>query len=231
MKGIFGAVATGGSGKFGNAVFLRNGVIRAKVIPTNPNTTRQGTVRNFMRFAGPAWSELTPAQRTAWGDYGKTLTRTDEVGRQYTLTGFNAFCATFMLAALGNEATAVGDAPSTPGPADAPLIADAKVHIDTDDMSVEFTGEDLYPKTDGYHLFARISGPQSVTRNSKQRPDRVVHVFEGNTAIPRVSPFLFKNPWGVMAAGVEQDVEFYVLAPDGRVSTTTTRLLEPVEVV
>lgn len=83
------------SGKQGGVVWSHNAggpYIRARSIPTNPQTDRQVAVRNAVRALAIAWETiLTQAQRDAWDTYAANVSWTNRLGQTITLTGLNHF--------------------------------------------------------------------------------------------------------------------------------------------
>lgn len=79
----YGGLVSGGTGRFlsslGGMVLMKNGVVRAFVTPSNPQTTSQMNVRSEFSINTGAWSGLTEAQRLAWDAAAAsgTWTKTD----------------------------------------------------------------------------------------------------------------------------------------------------------
>lgn len=67
--------------------------VRDRVVPTNPNTSRQASIRSAFAAAATAWKSLSSAQREAWTTYAQTVSRTNALGNPITLQGLNAFVA------------------------------------------------------------------------------------------------------------------------------------------
>jgi len=68
---------------------------RNRVVPTNPNTTRQQNVRSYFASAVNVWATtLTDAQRAAWTDWANNVPFTDTLGQAFNLTGQQAFIRT-----------------------------------------------------------------------------------------------------------------------------------------
>lgn len=63
---------------------------RTRVIPVNPNTTKQVAQRTDLTNWSQFWRTLTDAQRAGWTALGATMTRLDTLGVAYTLTGLQA---------------------------------------------------------------------------------------------------------------------------------------------
>lgn len=82
-------------GSVGGTVFSRNrggSYMRTRVAPIQPNTTRQGTIRNAMAllqnvFAGT----LTANQRSQWTSFAENNTRPNRLGEQIRLSAINMF--------------------------------------------------------------------------------------------------------------------------------------------
>jgi hypothetical protein len=80
--------------KAGNIVFLDGAggpTFRERVIPTNPQSTRQQAVRGGVTTLSGQWRTLTDAQRTAWNAYGDTVTKVNQLGTPYSPSGINAY--------------------------------------------------------------------------------------------------------------------------------------------
>lgn len=81
-------------GKISAVVFSHNkggDYARRLGTPTNPNSTRQQTVRSILSTLSPGFSSLTDEQRAAWGQWASENPRTDPVGNSYTMTGHQAY--------------------------------------------------------------------------------------------------------------------------------------------
>ncbi len=83
------------SGAQGGIVWSHNAAgpyVRARSIPTNPNTDRQVAVRNAVRSISIAWDTvLSQAQRDAWDTYAANVAWQNRLGQTITLTGLNHF--------------------------------------------------------------------------------------------------------------------------------------------
>ncbi len=87
-------IAADMSGTLGGIVASHNrfgSYFRLHVIPTDPNTGRQQTVRTFFSTAVIAWGVLTSAQRTGWNVWAANTPFTDVIGNPIFLTGQNAY--------------------------------------------------------------------------------------------------------------------------------------------
>ena len=86
------------SGSMGACVASHNRggqYFRQRVIPTNPNTTRQNAVRGYFSAAVVAWTNtLTAPQRLAWKTWADNVPMTDVLGQTFYLTGQQAYIRT-----------------------------------------------------------------------------------------------------------------------------------------
>jgi hypothetical protein len=79
-----GTIAGSISGSIAGVTFSHNkggGYIRARSIPTNPNSPQQQQVRGFLSQLSNLWvTWLTPAQRAGWEDYAANVTVINALG-------------------------------------------------------------------------------------------------------------------------------------------------------
>lgn len=111
-----------GSGSLSNMVILKSNVIRARVIPANPNTTAQQTVRARLATIAGAWvNTLTDAQRDAWRAYALTVTKTNSIGQTVSISGLDAYVRTNTVMLQGGS-TRLDTAPTASGSLVVPQI-------------------------------------------------------------------------------------------------------------
>lgn len=69
-KRLYGDIVTMQSGslnkRHGGMTSLKNGVVRVRVVPVNPQTSGQSQVRAAFAFLSSQWSQLTDEQRGTW---------------------------------------------------------------------------------------------------------------------------------------------------------------------
>lgn len=65
---------------------------RNRVVPVNPQTSKQTLARNALSYIASLWRSLTDPQRLEWASLGAQIVRTDALGQSYTLKGFSAYC-------------------------------------------------------------------------------------------------------------------------------------------
>lgn len=88
-------LVTAASGSLGGITASHNRggqYLRARVIPTNPNTARQQTIRARFGYLADYWTTtLTEAERLAWTAYGSSLRLANALGNAGSPTGQQAF--------------------------------------------------------------------------------------------------------------------------------------------
>lgn len=106
-------------GRFGSGVVMSiwRGLNYARIftLPTNPRSTRQIVIRGLMTSASRAWNALTDANRVTWKTYSEAQSRKNVFGKAYDASGFNEYCALYVLASDIGE-TPPTDGPTVPGP-------------------------------------------------------------------------------------------------------------------
>lgn len=149
---------------------------RTRAIPVNPNTTKQGTVRNRLAVNAQSWRALTAAQRAAWNDLGSSMTRTDSLGQTQTLSGFQAYCS------VNNNNLAAGNAVISDAPALSLVdgLTTATVTLTAASFSVAYT---VTPLPTGARLFVYCS-PQRSAGRGYESDMRLVHVSAAAAASP-----------------------------------------------
>ena len=103
-----GALVGTMSGSMGGATASRNRggqYLRQRVVPTNPNSTRQMAIRSYMQTAVSYWQTLDETSRLSWKTYAQNTPRTDSLGNTVVLTGQQAFIAAFVARAVAGIAT------------------------------------------------------------------------------------------------------------------------------
>lgn len=145
------ALVTQGSGVLGNLVIEKNGVIRNRNVPANPNSAFQQQRRAAMTDFAVQWRDtLTDPQRTAWNAYAATVSRTDVLGKPVKLSGIDTFIAANCAGALVGMAV-ITTAPVTVGSLSVPQVT--TVVIDDSANTAVITLADDAQITEHYALF------------------------------------------------------------------------------
>ena len=149
---------------------------RSRAMPINPNSDYQGAVRNRLAANSAAWRDLTDNQRAGWESLGAQMVRSDSLGQQYTLTGFQAYCS------VNNNKAAAGDAIVSDAPAlAAPVgLLTATITLTNAAFSVAYTAT---PLSAGNRLFI-FASPQRNAGRSYEGDYRLIAVTAAAAASP-----------------------------------------------
>ncbi len=208
-------IATQVSGSVGGTTYASNQggmYMRARSIPTNPNTSFQASYRAFFRTVMNAWTNtLTAAQRAAWSVYAKNTPVLNSLGSSIIL-GDNAMFLRTNGIALQNGIALFTAAPTTYdlGAFTAPVPT--ITHASTS-MSVAFTVGDSWNATGGA-LLIYASRPQNASINYFKGPFRLVGKISGTATSPQV----FVLPFAAGSTTSSMFVKASALQPDGRLS-------------
>lgn len=165
-----------GSGVLGTVVVEKNGVMRARNIPANPDSATQQQRRAVVTDFAVQWRDtLTQPERTAWNAYATTVTRNDVLGKPIKLSGINVFVAGNALGAL-NGMAAITTAPVTVGALSIPQVTG--VVIDDSANTCVVTLADDAQITEHYALFLSPD-PVSPGRAVFTGPYRFVSATDG----------------------------------------------------
>lgn len=198
-------------GKLGGNVYSRNKggtYVRIFAAPTNPNTIRQQSVRNWIGWAATAWeSTLTEEQRDAWREWAQANPILNSLGQSIYISGM-AWYATVNSRLLDCAASVI----ATPGDLTKPepLLTATLAFTDDDAITITFT-----PALEsGYRLQLWGSGPISAGRSPNFRACRLI----GYSAADVASPAAFALPYAVPETK-KLKVFVGVMSDRGRVST------------
>jgi hypothetical protein len=208
-----------GSGSLAGITLSRNrggNYMRARSMPTNPNTALQQAVRAALAQLSVLWQDtLTPAQRLGWAAYGDNVPVTNRLGASINLTGQNWYigCNTPRLQALVPR---VDDAPVifNRGEFTAPTFA-----IDTvsDEVDVSFADTDEWANEDDAHMLVYASIPNDPTINFFKGPYQYRNTIAGDAITAPTSPAAIALP-APIAAGQRDFFRVIVSRADGRLS-------------
>ena len=207
-------------GSIGGQVHSKNRFghyIRARTTPVNPQSQRQNKIRASVGFLAPRWSDvLTQVQRDGWEVYAASITRTNKLGEQIKLTGYNMYIRSNTIL-LQSDLTIVDDAPVTLtlAPEDPTMVG--TVSEATQLISVAFDdGLDWVDQDDG-HMLVYMSHPKAAGNNFIGGPFRLAGVITGDSTTPPTSPTTLSVPFPV-AENQEIAVRARISEEDGRLS-------------
>ena len=176
--------------------------LRRRVAPTNPNSTRQQTMRSLLSSIASQWSTLlTTQQRAAWNTWAAQQPKEGPLGNSINLTGINGFiwCNTHILDASD---TIIADPPVAVAP-DALLTMSADISAVTT-ADITFTATPLGATE---RAVAFMSLPQSGEAEPNFKQCRII----GYSALAQASPWAATLPFPVL---VDQKVIFFVAVYD-----------------
>lgn len=217
------ALVTSASGSIGGMTASRNRggmYLRARVMGTNPDTSRQREVRDAVSTLAQQWNEiLTPAQRAAWNLYAQQVKLMGALGDEIQVSGINMFVRS------NTARLAVGEAPILSGPTAfqlAPLVnidGTGVTTAGTNNLVVSFTTPGLWNAVNGAFLLVYASRPENPGKVPRG-PFRFAGFIEGNSGSPPSSGTLTMP----FPADADQNVRVAakLLLPDGRVSNRSS---------
>ena len=198
-------IVTQASGSIGGTTFSRSPsgmYMRSRAVPTNPNTTLQGSVRDAMQVLSTRWSEtLSDAQREAWDLYAANVALQNPLGSAFFQSGQNAYIQSNLtrLAVQDPVYTPLDGIPipaaAQPPRDDAPTIFDrgslpgfALASITAGVASVSFIDTEDWCSEDESLLFVWISRPRNEGRKFFNGPWRLLGVIAGDSVSSPTSP-------------------------------------------
>lgn len=183
------AIVSEGSGALGGLVWSHNAggqYLRQRVVPTNPQTMRQGMSRTALSQISEAWSgTLNQGQRDAWIAYADAVELPGPLGDFRTVSGLNMFIACNVpriVAGLDR----VDDGPTTLTLAPLSMLSMA---VATDwQPTVTFTDGDTWAGEDDAALIVQLGLGVMNTINFFKGPYASTWIVAGNTMTPVTTP-------------------------------------------
>lgn len=218
-------IITQASGSQGGTTYAHNQggmYMRARSIPTNPNSGFQSTVRGLFRTLMNVWTNtLTAVQRAAWKTYATNVPLINTLGDAKKIND-NAMFERCNLPRVQNGLARVDAAPTTfdLGTFTMPTFT---VHAGTTCMTATFTVGDAWNATGGGMIIS-ASRPQNPSINYPPTDTRVVGIISGTATSPQT--FVLPFPAGTTATSMFLFVS--ATQPDGRLSTQSNVKSTPV---
>ena len=209
------------SGSLAGNTFARNrygNYVRARTKPINPNTDRQGAIRNCISALVEAWNdELSGAQRTAWNLYASSVAMTNKLGESIHLSGFNHYVRSNSIRLQCGPASRIDSGPTE---FSLPVVDPTFSVACQNDNTIDITYDDTMPwcDLDNEQMMVYMGQPQTPGRNFFAGPWRYAIRIVGNSVAPPSSPSEGNTPPFVITPG--QKVWFYarISKVDGRLS-------------
>lgn len=215
------AIVTQASGSVGGTTFARNRggmYMRARAVPTNPNSPQQQAVRGALSQNVSTWGDvLTDAQRDGWDTYALNTPKIDSLGEPVNMGGLGAYNRCNVLRVVAGLARV--DTPPTFfnfGAFTDPVVGVVDASAST--LSLAFANTDDWANEDGSSMCVFISRGQNASRNYFKGPYRYAGRINGNATTAPTSPATITVPFA-LTAGQRVFVRVVVTRADGRVSS------------
>ncbi len=200
-------------GSIGDNTFSHNrggDYVRRRVSPTNPNSTRQQTMRTILGSLAALWSTgLTAGQREQWNTWAANQNKEGPLGNSISLTGINAYVW------LNSHLVDAGDPRIDAPPVIVAPIGLLTFAVDVSALNtadVTFTGT---PLAANHKAVLFMSLPQSGAAQPNFKQSRIV----GYSVAAQASPWAATTPFGVISG---QTVVFW-----GAILDDETGLISP----
>ncbi|KKM08309.1 hypothetical protein LCGC14_1725150 [marine sediment metagenome] len=190
--------------------------LRARVIPTDPGTILQTTMRAIIANLTSRWNDvLTAGQRTAWNLYASRVTLLNPLGDAINVSGINQYVrSNAPRAQTGN--TLIEDAPTIFDLGSMTPLLSIGASEATQIITVSFTATDLWNLAGG-RLLLYSGKPTNAGVTFFKGPYRVGFQVSGDD--PGVSPAAIPSQY-VISQGQRVWVRAQASFPDGRLSTS-----------
>ena len=211
-------IVTQASGSVGGTTYATNQgglYMRARAIPTNPNSSGQQAVRTNFRTLMNAWTNvLTAAQRLAWQVYSTNVPMIGPLGDARPIGG-NANYLRANAPRLQNAQSRIDTAPGVfdTGSFTQPTFA---ITPSSTSMAVTFTVGDTWHASGGA-MFIYASRPQNPSVNYLKTGFRLVGVITGTAT----SPQSFVLPFTAGTTASAMFLKASASQPDGRLSVAS----------
>lgn len=221
------ALISEGSGALAGMVWSHNAggqYLRARVVPTNPQTTRQNGVRTNLAELAAYWnSGMSQANRDLWIAYADAVELPGRLGDFRTVSGFNWYIAANSVRM--NAGLAKVDA----GPSTLSLAMFEPMSLAVDNANVKtvtFVDSADWAFLDGGALILQTSFGTAPTVNFFKGPYAFTSVILGNTSSPPTSPLaatLLSGPGGYAPTNGQRVYwRARIVEVDGRISSAQT---------
>lgn len=213
------ALMTAASGSLKGIVASHNrggAYLRGRVVPTNPNSSFQQTMRNALSTLQTRFlTTVTAAQRLAWSTYAQNTPVTNKLGASVLLTANQWYVACNSLRLQAGIAV-VDAGPVTFGLPTLTLPVPTIVAAGTT-VSVAYTNTDSWAGEVGGELLVFASRAQNATINFFKGPYRFAGKVNG-AATPPTSPAVITLPFPIGPVTSKMFFRFVALRADGRKS-------------
>ncbi len=208
------------SGSLGGITAARNKggqYLRARVVPVNPSSPAQVTLRTVFSALAVHWgTTLTALQRTGWDTYAANVTVVNRIGETVNITGFQHYIRSNTPRVQAGFARV--DAP--------PTVFDLGAFTDTSIaivggaavVSVTFEPLDAWANEDGSTMLILASREKAPSINFFKGPYRLAGTIDGDALLAPTSPAAITSDF-TYATGNKGFAQVRVSRADGRLST------------
>lgn len=215
VRGIFTTM----SGSLGGITAARNKggqYIRARVVPVDPGSPAQVTLRTVFAALAISWqSILTALQREAWDTYALNVTVVNRIGETVNLTGLQMYIRS------NTPRVQAGFDRIDDGPTEFNLgeFTDVSIAIAGPGaiVSVAFDVTDAWANETGATMIILTSREKAPTINFFKGPYRLAGTIDGDDAIPPTSPASIVSDF-TYTTGNKGFAQVRVSRADGRLS-------------
>ena len=194
--------------------------MRARTIPTNPQTSAQSEVRLNLAAVSTNWRAINESKRDSWNSYATQFAGNNAVGGTTTPSGMNEFVGVNTLRLLGGLAQ-LEDPPTEPGRATfTPSNTPPAYSVGGAELSVDFATADDWNGANGGRMFVYVGKPVSAGVSYYKGPYQLAATaVRGASAL--TSPFTSGAtlPLGTPSVTQKLFCKIVTLTADGRRST------------
>lgn len=212
-------IVTQASGSLGGTTFSRNTggmYMRARAVPTNPNSPQQQAVRGIFADLTQRWNNsLDGLQRASWLAYAFTVPLIDKLGDSVKVTALNMYIRSNVPRVQSGLAR-IDDAPTTfnLGGFTNPTFG---IDATANEADVAFDVADAWVGETGSSMLLWAGSPQNATINYFKGPYRYAGRIDGDATTPPTSPAAIALPYAA-AVGQRVFLRVSVTRADGRLS-------------
>lgn len=195
--------------------------VRARPIPTNPNTENQQAVRSAMSQLVVAWRDAVGiGGREQWNTYAFNTPTLNKLGEPTSKTGQQMYIRS-NVSRLQAGLPRVDIAPTEFDLGD--FIPPTSIGVDdsSNQISIAFDTGDTWVHEDDSAMLIYMSRPQNVTRTFGKGPYQLLTAILGDATTPPTSP-VTATPLFPVAEGQRVFFLVRVSRADGRLSSTYT---------
>lgn len=191
--------------------------LRARTIPTDPASTFQTAVRNYLSQLSQLWSQtLSAAQRTSWEDYAAAVPITNPLGDPINISGISMYIRC-NLPRLQASLPRVDDGPTVLTIGDFTTPTAPGVDVTNQEFDFAFDNTDGWANEDDGALIVLVGRTKNATINFDKGPYRFAGTVLGDSVTPPTSPAAIALPF-VGAVGLRNFAQIRASRADGRLS-------------